>query len=79
MSLKSGEYFLFAFDRPIGPMSIDDPQIRVIVQRAGTEAHKVSDDILMPPFAYSDYMIHSGSSNMLKATHIYSGSEVLRR
>ena len=78
MSLKSGDYLLFAFDRPIGPMSIDDPNL-VIVQRAGTEAHKVSYDILMPPLAYSDYMIHSGSSNMLKAKHIYSGSEVIRR
>ena len=63
MALKSGEYFLFAFDlgnRPIGAQPIPShPNQQVIVQYRGTQAHKVSDDILMFPNAYWDSVIRT--------------------
>jgi len=43
MSLKSGDYLLLAFDlqrRPIGPKSLRDIPTEVVVQPAGTQAHK---------------------------------------
>ena len=56
MALKNGEYFLFAFDlehRAIGTKPIPHhPNHQVYVQPPGTQAHKVSDDVLMFPNAY---------------------------
>ena len=78
MSLKTGDYLLFASDlqhRPIGPKSFTDPPTDVIVQSAGAQAHKVSNDILMPPHAYSDYVFHSGTSKMLTG-NIHSRSTI---
>ena len=63
MALKSGDYFLFAFDlenRPIGAKPIlHHPNQQVYLQPPGTEAHKVSDDILMFPNAYWDGVIRT--------------------
>ena len=54
MPIHDGFYFLSAFtlhNRPIGARGHE--RIRpVIVQAPGTQAHKVSDDVLMCPNAY---------------------------
>ena len=50
MSLKSGDYYLYAYnldDRPIGAQNPSVLPTPVVVQPGGTEAQKVSDDALM--------------------------------
>ena len=63
MALKSGDYFLFAFDlgnRAIGTKEIPHhPNQQVIVQYRGTQPHKVSDDIWMFPNAHWDSVIRT--------------------
>lgn len=47
---RSGDYYLFAYNlenRPIGPQRPGAIPTQVVVQPHGTEAHKVSDDVLM--------------------------------
>lgn len=81
MSIEPGDYYLYAYDlerRPIGQKSLSNIPTEVVVQSAGTEAHKVSDDNSMPPHAYSGYVIHSGTSENLTA-NMYSRSTVLWR
>ena len=55
MSLKTGDYYLFAYDldgRPIGAQVSSVIPTPVIVQPRGTEAPKVSDGALIFPNAY---------------------------
>ena len=76
MALKNGKYFLFAFDlgnRPIGAQPIPEHlNQQVIVQYRGTQAHKVSNDILMFPNAYWYSVIRTVVPRTYKRLEIYN-------
>lgn len=62
MSIESGDYFLIAFDLESRPIGVEQPRegaLAVVVQPRGTQPKKVSNDILMPAHAYSDYLCDS--------------------